>query len=85
MPLSLHDWDVDFAAWCHYKYVNAGPGAAAGLFVHERHTVAADLHRLGGWWGNDPETRFRMPDQPSFVPRRSALGWQISCPSAAAL
>ena len=78
MPLELSAWDVDWAAWCHYKYVNAGPGAPAGAFVHARHANDASLPRLAGWWGNDPATRFRM--EPGFVPRAGAVGWQVSTP-----
>jgi kynureninase len=78
VPLDLHAWDVDWAAWCHYKYVNAGPGGPAGAFVHERHGRDASLQRLAGWWGNDPATRFRM--EPGFVPRPGAVGWQVSTP-----
>ena len=78
VPLDLHAWDVDWAAWCHYKYVNAGPGGPAGAFVHERHGGDASLPRLAGWWGNDPATRFRM--EPGFVPRAGAVGWQVSTP-----
>ena len=78
VPLDLHAWDVDWAAWCHYKYVNAGPGGPAGAFVHERHGRDASLPRLAGWWGNDPATRFRM--EPDFVPRTGAVGWQVSTP-----
>ncbi len=85
VPLRLHEWDVDFAAWCHYKYVNAGPGAPAGAFVHERHAGDRMLRRLGGWWGNDPRTRFRMQLDPDFVARPDAAGWQISCPPVLAL
>jgi kynureninase len=85
VPLRLHEWDVDFAAWCHYKYGNCGPGAPAGLFVHERHLTGDPLPRLGGWWGNDPDTRFRMQLEPDFVPRGDAAGWQLSCPSALAM
>lgn len=81
IPLQLHDWDVDFAVWCNYKYLNSGPGAVGGCFVHERHRKARDLARFGGWWGNDPETRFQMQLQPDFVPREGADGWQISNPS----
>ena len=76
--LRLHDWQVDFAAWCSYKYLNAGPGAVAGCFVHERHGSNTALPRLAGWWGNDPETRFVM--RPEFVPRAGADGWQVSNP-----
>jgi kynureninase len=78
VPLELSAWDVDWAAWCHYKYVNAGPGGPAGAFVHERHGSDASLPRLAGWWGNDPATRFRM--DPRFVPRSGAVGWQVSTP-----
>src|SRR5207249_7255686 len=58
VPLSLHDWNVDFAVWCSYKYLNAGPGAVAGAFVHQRHATNTNLPRLAGWFGNDPDTRF---------------------------
>jgi kynureninase len=77
LDLRLHDWDVDFAAWCSYKYLNAGPGAVAGAFVHERH-AEADLPRFAGWWGHDKETRFLMG--PDFKPLAGAEGWQISNP-----
>jgi kynureninase len=85
VPLKLHDWNVDFAVWCSYKYLNAGPGAIAGCFVHERHAANATLPRLGGWWGNDPATRFRMSEQRDFVPRESADGWQVSNPPILAM
>jgi kynureninase len=80
VPLALHDWNVDFAVWCSYKYLNAGPGAVAGAFVHERHATNRDLPRLAGWFGNDPKTRFRMHLEPEFIPVPSAEGWQISNP-----
>ena len=80
VPLSLHDWNVDFAVWCSYKYLNAGPGAVAGAFVHERHATDTQLPRFGGWFGNDPKTRFRMQLEPEFIPVPSADGWQISNP-----
>lgn len=80
VPLRLHDWDVDFAAWCTYKYLNCGPGSVAGCFVHERHHRDASLPRLGGWWGNDPSTRFRMHLNSEFVPVASADAWQLSNP-----
>lgn len=78
VPLALHDWDVDWAAWCSYKYLNSGPGAVAGCFVHERHARDTSLPRLAGWWGNELAERFRM--EPTFVPRADADGWQVSNP-----
>ena len=80
VPLALHDWNVDFAVWCSYKYLNAGPGAVAGAFVHERHATNRELPRLAGWFGNDPSTRFRLHLEPEFIPVASADGWQISNP-----
>ena len=80
VPLSLHDWNLDFAVWCSYKYLNAGPGAVAGAFVHERHATDEKLPRLAGWFGNDPNTRFRLHLEPEFIPVASADGWQISNP-----
>ena len=82
LPLALHDSGADFAAWCHYKYVNAGPGAVAGAFVHERH-ARTDRPRFAGWWGHDQATRFRMG--PAFVPTPGADGWQLSNPPILAL
>ena len=82
LPLALHDSRADFAAWCHYKYVNAGPGAVAGAFVHERHAIT-DRPRFAGWWGHDQATRFRMG--PAFVPTPGADGWQLSNPPILAL
>jgi len=78
IELKLHDWDVDFAVWCSYKYLNAGPGGVAGAFVHERHANSFDLPRFAGWWGHDKETRFLMG--PEFKPMPGAEGWQISNP-----
>ena len=83
LPLRLHEWDIDFAVWCSYKYLNSGPGAVAGCFVHERHGSDLALPRLAGWWGNDPATRFGMQER--FVPRAGADGWQISNPPILAL
>lgn len=76
IPLQLHDWNVDFAAWCSYKYLNSGPGGVGGIFVHERHCNNPGLPRLAGWWGNDEKTRFTMPEM--FHPQQGAAGWQIS-------
>lgn len=76
VPLNLHDWGVDFAVWCTYKYLNSGPGAVAGLFIHEDHGNNLDLPRLGGWWGTEEKTRFQMQKQ--FIPQPGAAGWQVS-------
>lgn len=76
VPLQLHDGDIDFAVWCSYKYLNAGPGAIGGCFIHERHAHAFDLVRLAGWWGHDKTSRFQMPHD--FQPLPGAEGWQIS-------
>jgi kynureninase len=77
LPLRLHDWNVDFAVWCSYKYLNAGPGAIGGCFVHERHFESAPS-RLSGWWGHEPQTRFQM--LPEFRPASGAAGWAVSNP-----
>ena len=76
VPLSLHDDDVDFAVWCGYKYLNGGPGAVAGAFIHERHGSATGRHRLAGWWGSDESVRFQMKKE--FNPIPGADGWQVS-------
>lgn len=74
--LKLHDWGVDFAAWCGYKYLNSSPGGVSGIFVHERHANKPELPRFAGWWGYDKETRFQM--EPGFKPMYGAEGWQLS-------
>lgn len=76
IPLALHAWDVDCAAWCTYKYLNSGPGAIAALFVHERHGAGAPIPRLAGWWGNRLANRFDMA--PTFEPEPGAAGWTLS-------
>jgi kynureninase len=83
VPLRLHEWDVDFAVWCHYKYVNAGPGAVGGCFVHERHGNDPAVLRPGGWWGHDPSSRFAMPF--AFDPVPGVEGWQVSNPPIMAM
>lgn len=75
--LSLHNWDVDFAVWCTYKYLNSGPGGIAGAYVHERHHQDESLPRFAGWWGHDKENRFLMDE--NFVPIPTAEGWALSC------
>jgi kynureninase len=74
--LKLHDWDVDYACFCSYKYLNAGPGGVSGIFIHEKHSNDDSLPRFAGWWGNDPDTRFSMPRK--FVPAKGARSWQLS-------
>lgn len=76
VPLRLHDWDVDFAVWCTYKYLNSGPGGTSGVFVHERHGNNPDLPRFAGWWGHNQEERFQM--KKGFIPMSGAEGWQLS-------
>jgi len=77
VKLELHNWGVDFAIWCSYKYLNSGPGSVAGAFVHEKHHNS-DLPRFAGWWGHNKESRFKMPDE--FNPIKSVEGWQLSNP-----
>jgi kynureninase len=76
VELKLHDWGVDFAAWCTYKYLNSSPGGVSGMFVHERHANSPDLPRFAGWWGHDKDVRFKM--EPGFKPMEGAEGWQLS-------
>ena len=78
VPLALHDWNVDFAAWCSYKYLNGGPGAVGGAFVHERHVEDRSLPKLTGWWGQRQDTRFEMGTV--FDPIGTAESWQLSNP-----
>lgn len=83
VPLQLHDWDVDAAVWCSYKYLNSGPGCAGGLFIHERNSTVTSAtgfpNRLSGWWGSSKESRFRMDNK--FIPIPGAAGFQLSNPS----
>ena len=76
LHLQLHDWNVDFAVWCSYKYLNSGPGGTSGVFVHERHGNNPDLPRFAGWWGHDEKERFKM--KKGFKPMQGAAGWQLS-------
>lgn len=76
VELHLHDWEVDFAAWCSYKYMNAGPGSISGVFIHEKHVKNTDLIRFAGWWGHDKSSRFLM--EKGFVPMQTAEAWQLS-------
>jgi kynureninase len=83
IPLSLHGWNVDFAAWCNYKYLNSGPGSIASIFVHEKHHASKDIERLEGWWGNALKTRFLMAD--TFDPSPGAEAWVMSTPPTLAI
>jgi kynureninase len=76
IPMQLHEWNVDFACWCSYKYLNSGPGGVGGAYVHEHHSSNPKMFRLAGWWGNDEATRFRM--EKGFIPKKSAESWQMS-------
>ncbi len=76
VPMQLHDWNVDFAVWCSYKYLNSGPGNTGGAFVHERYANDLEIPRLAGWWGHQEEDRFQM--KPGFKPMYGADGWQLS-------
>ncbi|MBI2793123.1 MAG: kynureninase [Ignavibacteria bacterium] len=76
VELNLHQWNVDYAVWCSYKYLNSGPGSVGGAFIHEKHVGNGNIPRLAGWWGTDEDTRFEM--HPSFVPTYGAESWQLS-------
>jgi len=76
VKLQLHDWNVDFACWCSYKYLNSGPGGVAGVFIHEKHIANKELPRFAGWWGYTKDTRFKM--EKGFEPIPTAEGWQLS-------
>ena len=76
VELTLHEWDIDFAVWCSYKYLNGGPGAVGGAYIHERYSTDKAVSRLGGWWGNDEKTRFLM--EKGFIPKPDANGWNLS-------
>ncbi len=76
VELHLHDWEVDFACWCSYKYLNSGPGGVAGLYIHQKHAKDTSIPRLAGWWGYEKESRFQM--KPGFRPIPTAEGWQLS-------
>lgn len=75
--LHLHDWNVDFACWCSYKYINSSPGGISGVFIHEKHFGNTELNRFAGWWGYEQADRFKM--NKGFVPEKGAEGWQLSC------
>ena len=79
ISLQLHDWNVDFACWCSYKYLNSGPGAMGGVYIHEKFHGDMNIRRFGGWWGYDKDTRFKM--EKGFKPIPTAEGWQLSTPS----
>lgn len=76
IPLQLHEWNIDFAIWCSYKYLNAGPGAVGGIYIHQKWATSTNTARLGGWWGNDEKQRFKM--EKGFQPKPNASGWNIS-------
>ncbi|WP_276134009.1 kynureninase [Polluticoccus soli] len=76
IPMRLHDWNIDFACWCSYKYLNSGPGGVGGIFVNEKHASNPNIFRLGGWWGNDEKDRFKM--EKGFFPQKNAGSWQMS-------
>ncbi len=81
--LSLHEWEVDFATWCSYKYMNSGPGNISGIFIHEKYADRPDLPRFAGWWGHDEQQRFKM--EKGFIPMHGADGWQLANSNVLAL
>jgi kynureninase len=83
VPLQLHDWEVDFATWCSYKYLNSGPGNVSGIFVHEKYADRPDLPRFAGWWGHSEAARFKM--EKGFIPMHGADGWQLANSNVLAL
>lgn len=83
VPLQLHDWEVDFATWCSYKYLNSGPGNVSGIFVHEKYANRPDLPRFAGWWGHSEAARFKM--EKGFIPMHGADGWQLANSNVLAL
>ncbi len=83
VPLKLHDWQVDFATWCSYKYLNSGPGNVSGIFVQETYANRPDLPRFAGWWGHSEAERFKM--EKGFVPMEGADGWQLANSNVLAL
>ncbi|MGB2739642.1 MAG: kynureninase [Cognaticolwellia sp.] len=83
IELSLHQWQVDFACWCSYKYLNSGAGSVAGCFVHQKHVENTELNRFAGWWGHDKSSRFKMEN--TFKPIPTAEGWQLSNPPVLSL
>jgi kynureninase len=76
VELKLHEWNVDFACWCSYKYLNSGPGGVSGVYIHQKHITNKELPRFAGWWGHTKETRFKM--EKGFEPIPTAEGWQVS-------
>jgi kynureninase len=76
VPMELHDWDVDFAMWCSYKYLNSSPGGISGIYIHEKHCTNPDTPRFAGWWGYKEDTRFQM--KKGYIPEPGAEGWQMS-------
>jgi kynureninase len=76
VPMELHDWEVDFAMWCSYKYLNSSPGGISGIYIHEKHSTNPDTPRFAGWWGYKEDIRFQM--KKGYIPEPGAEGWQMS-------